>query len=137
MDKLLIFPLFILVAACDSNSGKDYVDKIQNACAELTSTRVIERSKRMDIMKSYDFTPLQAQVMEGGFQRSQITLTMLDDTDKDQLAEGALEQHERCIVEHILDCQTMLILIDNGADDSAMSVSWTPLLDCIEKIKYN
>ena len=135
MDKLIIFLLFILIAACDSNSGKDHVDRIQNACAELTSTRVIDRSKRMDIMKSYDFTQLQAQVMEGGFERSQITLTMLDDTDKDLLAEGALEQHEQCIAEHVLDCQTMLVLIDNGADDRAMSVSWTPLLDCIEKIK--
>ena len=136
MNKLIIFPLFILVAACDSNSSKDYVDRIQNACAELTSTRVIDRSKRMDILKSYNFTPLQAQVMEGGLERSQITMTMLDDTDKDLLAKGALEQHEQCIAEHILDCQTMLILIDNGANDSAMSVSWTPLLDCIEKIKY-
>lgn len=52
--KLLLFlcVLSALVAGCKTEKDR------QNACAEINSTRVIESSKRMDILKSYGYTPL-------------------------------------------------------------------------------
>lgn len=82
MNKIVMLLAMLLLVGCDDFDTQEQmsaasqpapIDK-QNACAELYSTLEIEISKRMEIAKSYGFTPIQGQLIEKGWAFGQQTM---------------------------------------------------------------
>ena len=64
MKKIILATLLVAVSGCGNE------ENIQNACAEISSTTqgFSGPSKRMEILKSYGFTPAEGQEIESYLQ---------------------------------------------------------------------
>jgi hypothetical protein len=133
MNKFFALLLLGTLFGCDT--GVD----AENACAEINSTRMFESSKRMEVLKSYGLTPVQAEDVESIMMTQRIPLD-----DANELARAnpdmsyALhiqEETQTCFDEFALTCDQIIAFVesDKNVDDWAGEVG-IQMIECCKKI---
>ncbi|MFC1720114.1 hypothetical protein ACFL00_03125 [Pseudomonadota bacterium] len=90
----------LILAGCHTDSDRE------NACAEIHATKVMDSAKRMEILKSYGYEPVQAAVFEDALMKLQPLVASANKSDNDD--------DTTCLVVGGLDCEGILKNIDAG-----------------------
>ncbi|MFC1720046.1 hypothetical protein ACFL00_02780 [Pseudomonadota bacterium] len=131
------FSIYLLVsfALCGCKTEVD----TENACAEVTATRVIESSKRMEILKSYGYKPVQAQIFESALMDTNKILDRLSEPDPlDISGQFQTIQNKKianiCLNQYGLLCTQLLTRVGAGETEDDISPSIVKYHMCYQDI---
>ena len=125
---------FILITTCILNGcSKDITsdENILNACIEWGNTKVFESSKRMDILKNYDFSPATAYELED-------KMGIIWQNKQRAVGTPIYERIEQCEVTHPeFSCLGLLKKIHKGIsyreEEGAMAVCMNKIAEDMSK----
>ncbi len=143
MNKVLVILLFATMTGCDAGIEDKQDENVQvetakidkaNACAEILSTRVFESSKRMDILKFYGFTPVQAQAIEVVMRVNNTVIGNVSELKSmnNSIADSHAERFQNCLNEHGLSCVQALTHAENGETEIDFMIRRVALMKCTE-----